>query len=194
MSRAAEAQSAARAMLALHRRQEPRWRWPLVLGGGLVLSWAHVFAVPREAWGDFTPDLVTLFALFLGLYASRQGRYLPCLVLGLTRDLFSLGLIGSYAVLYGLLHKAASRGRDKLDPFQPGNVFIFAVAGVFFTNVGYHFLLVLTDQGIGWTRALARCAAMAAASGVLAVVAFPLAHLALGRLGWRRANGGFWNI
>lgn len=175
------------------KSREVQWRGRIVIGGGLLLSIAHAMLLHRLGWEDFTPDLFTVAALFIGLFASRHGRYAPSLVFGLIRDFFSLGLLGSYAVLYSLLHKAAESARHKFDPFKPVNVFVMAMIGTFLVNLGYHMMLALAGDGVGWHRGLARCAACAVATAPLAVLLFPLAHLSLEKLG-ARMNGGYWNI
>ncbi|MCB9932943.1 MAG: rod shape-determining protein MreD [Planctomycetes bacterium] len=175
------------------RTQPPRYRWRIVAGGGLLLAAVHTLLLHRLKLGDFTPDLYSVFALYLGLFASRQGRYVPSLALGLIRDFFSLGLLGSYGVLYSLLHKAAGRARGKLDPERPLNVFIMALGGTFLVNFGYHSMLALSGEGIGWSRALARCASVAAASAPPAVLLYPVAHYLLHKLRVGR-SGGYWNI
>jgi rod shape-determining protein MreD len=173
--------------------REVQWRGRIVIGGGVALSVLHAVFLHRLGLEDFTPDVYTLAALFIGLFASRHGRYGPSLIFGLIRDFFSIGLLGSYAVLYSLLHKAAGKAREKFDPFKPGNVFVMAVIGTFLVNFGYHVMLALAGDGIGWHRALARCAGCAVATGPLAVLLFPLAHFTLEKLG-ARMNGGYWNF
>jgi rod shape-determining protein MreD len=175
------------------RNLQPRYRWRIVVGSGLLLAAVHAMLLHRLNLGDFTPDLYSVFALYLGLFASRQGRYLPCLVLGLIRDFFSLGLLGSYGVLYSLLHKAAGRTRGKLDPENPLVILLMALAGTFLVNFGYHGMLVGSGEGIGWTRALLRCACVALASAPFALFLYPLLHFLLQRLGVGR-SGGCWNI
>lgn len=171
----------------------PQYRWRIVIGGGLLLAGVHAMLLHRLNMGAFTPDLFSIFALYLGLFASRHGRYTPCLALGLIRDFFSIGLLGSYGVLYSLLHKAANKTRDKLDPEKPINVFIMALIGTFLVNFGYHGMLVIGGDGIGWSRALVRCASISVASAPFAVFLFPLAHFGLDRLEVKR-NGDCWNI
>jgi rod shape-determining protein MreD len=175
------------------RSQAPQYRWRIVVVGGLALAALHAFVLHRMGAGDFTPDIYSVFALYLGLFASRSGRYVPCLALGLIRDFFSVGLLGSYGVLYSLLHKAAEKARAKFDPEKPLNVFTMALIGTFLVNFGYHGMLVVSGDGIGWSRAVVRCASMAAASAPVAVFLYPLFHLLLGRLGVNR-SGGYWNI
>ncbi|MCA8937880.1 MAG: rod shape-determining protein MreD [Planctomycetes bacterium] len=175
------------------RAHTPQYRWRIVGSGGLLLAVVHTMLLRRMNLGEFTPDLYSIFALYLGLFASRQGRYVPCLVLGLIRDFFSLGLLGSYGVLYSLLHKVAGRARGKLDPERIINVFIMALFGTFLVNFGYHGMLVVSGSGIGWTRALYRCASIAVASAPLAVFVYPLMHFGLDKLRVTRL-GGFWNI
>lgn len=181
------------ARVAFTRHRQVRWRGRIVIGGGVVLAIVHAALLHRLNLEDFTPDLHTVAALFLGLFASRHGRYGPSLVFGLIRDFFSLGLLGSYAVLYSLLHKVAGRAREKLDPERPGNVFVMAVIGTFLVNFGYHVMLAIGGDGVGWSRAITRCASTAIATGPLAVLLFPIAHFALDKLGAKR-SGGFWNI
>lgn len=175
------------------RNQSLQYRWRIVAGGGLLLAGVHTLLLERLKLGDFTPDLYSVFALYLGLFASRQGRYVPCLVLGLIRDFFSIGLLGSYGVLFSLLHKVAGRARAKLDPHRFLNVFIIAFIGTFLVNFGYHGMLVISGYGVGWSRALVRCLSIAIASAPVAVLVYPLAHLCLHRIGVSR-SGGFWNI
>lgn len=175
------------------RNLQPRYRWRIVVGGGLLLAAVHAMLLHRLRLGDFTPDLYSVFALYLGLFASRQGRYLPCLALGLIRDFFSLGLLGSYGVLYSLLHKAAGRTRGKMDPENPLVILLMALAGTFLVNFGYHGMLVVSGEGVGWTRALLRCACVALASAPPALFLYPLLHFLLHRLGVGR-SGGYWNI
>lgn len=176
------------------RRDEPRLRWRLVLGSGLALCAIHVLALPRLNLGHYTPDLFTLVALYIGLYAHRQGRYWPSLVFGLMRDFFSLGLLGSYAVLYSLLHKFAGRVRLKLDPDNLPIAVLLAFVGVFLVNVGYHFMMALSGAGVGWSAGLWRCFAMAAVTAPFAVPIFPLLHLGLRGLGFSRLQGGYWGF
>lgn len=175
------------------RSQTPQFRWRIVVGGGLALAAAHAMLLHRLNAGEFTPDLYSIFALYIGLFASRHGRYTPSLILGLIRDFFSIGLLGSYGVLYSLLHKVAGRARGKLDPEKPLNVFIMALFGTFLVNFGYHGMLVISGDGIGWSRALVRCASIAVASAPFAVVLFPLFHLGLDALRVDR-QGGYWNF
>ncbi|MBZ0137799.1 MAG: rod shape-determining protein MreD [Planctomycetes bacterium] len=175
------------------RSQTPQYRWRIVVIGGLTMAGAHAMLLHRLDAGDFTPDLFSIFALYVGLFASRHGRYTPSLVLGLIRDFFSIGLLGSYGVLYSLLHKVAERARGKLDPERPLNVFLMALTGTFLVNFGYHAMLVIAGDGIGWTRALARCASIAIASAPFAVALFPLFHLGLDTLRVDR-QGGYWNF
>lgn len=183
----------AAARAAYPRNREVKWRGRIVIGGGVLLALVHAALLHHLKLEDFTPDLYTVAALFLGLFASRHGRYGPSLVFGLIRDFFSLGLLGSYAVLYSLLHKAAGRAREKFDPERVGNVFIMAVIGTFLVNFGYHVMLALAGDGVGWSRALARCAGTAVATGPLAVLLFPIWHWLLGKCGAKR-SGPFWNI
>ena len=171
----------------------PRYRWRIVVGGGLALAAVHTLLLHRLELGDFTPDLFSVFALYVGVFASRYGRYTPCLVLGLIRDFFSMGLMGSYGVLYSLLHKAASKTRGKLDPERLGNIFIMALIGTFLVNFGYHAMLVIEGNGIGWSRALARCAWIALATAPVAVLTWPLAHFLMHKAGIQR-TGGYWNF
>jgi rod shape-determining protein MreD len=175
------------------RSQTPQYRWRIVVGGGFALAAVHAMLLHRLNAGDFAPDLYSIFALYIGLFASRHGRYTPSLVLGLIRDFFSIGLLGSYAVLYSLLHKVAGRARGKLDPEKPLNVFIMALIGTFLVNFGYHGMLVFSGDGIGWSRALVRCASIAIASAPFAVALFPLFHLGLHALGVER-QGGYRNF
>lgn len=184
--------TAARAFL--ERTRAPRMRWRLVLGGGMVCSALHALALPRLELGTYTPDLFTLFALYVGLYASRQGRYWPSLVLGLVRDFFSMGLIGTYAVLFSLLHKYCGRLRGKLDPDRLPCALFFGFSGVFLVNFGYHFMLAFGGDGVGWSVALWRCTATALVTAPFAVPVFPLLHQLLGLLGLGSPQGGFRNF
>ena len=183
------------AAVLLHvRRDEPRFRWRLVLGAGLALTLIHTLALPVLALGEFTPDLFTLVALYVGLYAHRQGRYWPSLVLGLMRDFASLGLLGSYAVLYSLLHKFAGRVRLRLDPDRVAIAMLLAFTGVFLVNFGYHFMLALSGAGVGWSAGLWRCLTTAAVTAPFTVPVFPLLHWGLAAIGMRRIQGGYWGF
>lgn len=184
--------SGARAFL--ERSTAPRWRWRIVIGGGLACAAIHALVLPRLQLGEYTPDLFTLFALYVGLFASRQGRYWPSLVLGLVRDFFSMGLLGTYAVLFGLLHKFAGKLRAKLDPDSPPIALVLSFAGVFLVNFGYHFMLALGGHGVGWTVALWRCTASALVTAPFAIPLFPLMHWVLGALGFQRSQGGYFNF
>lgn len=175
-------------------RGAPQYRWRFVLVAGLALSAIHTLLLPRLRLGEYTPDLFTLLALYIGLFASRQGRYWPCLVLGLIRDFFSMGLLGSYAVLFSLLHKFAGRLRMKLDPDRIPNALLFGFSGVFLVNFGYHFMLAFGGDGVGWSVALWRCTATALVTAPFAVPLFPLLHWTLGQLGVHRTQGGFLNF
>ena len=172
----------------------PRYRLRIIAGAGLALTLVQSIGLPAIGWGDFAPDLFTVFALFLGLFASRHGRYLPSLLLGLVRDFFSLGLLGSYAVLFSLLHKASSRAREKLDPEKPLNVLLMAFIGVFAVNFGYHLMLASSGAGIGWSSALVRCFGIALSSAPFAMALFPVLHWALHKAGIQPIAGGFWNF
>ncbi|MCC6573104.1 MAG: rod shape-determining protein MreD [Planctomycetes bacterium] len=183
-------------LVALKPSQSPNpaIRWGIVFVGGCALALIHAFSLPTLQLDDATPDLFTLGALFLALYAHREGRYLPCLMLGLVRDCVSLGLLGSYAVLYGLLWKFASRLRARFDPDHPLNAAVFSLAGVFLVNLGYHVMLALSGDGIGWGRALMRCLTVACATAPLSVLLFPLGRAMLASWGVQRGQGGFFNI
>ena len=61
-------------------------------------------------------------------------------------------------------------------------------------GAGYHAMLALSGDGIGWSRALVRCAATGASSALFAVPLFTLAHYGLAKVGVRRLPGGFWNV
>ncbi|HRJ78103.1 MAG: rod shape-determining protein MreD [Planctomycetaceae bacterium] len=172
----------------------PQYRWRLVLGVGLLCGVLHAALLRRLDLGEWQPDIFSIAALYFSLYANRQGRYLPCLVLGLVRDFLSLGLLGSYAVLYSLLHKLASKARLRLDPDHFVNAAAMAFVGTFLVNFGYHAMLALSGDGIGWSRAAMRCLSMACASAPLAPFVFVLANHGLGRLGVQRLAGGYVNV
>ncbi len=178
----------------LERSSSPRGRWRLVIGLGLLFSGVHALALPRLNLGEYTPDLFTLFALYVGLFASRHGRYWPSLVLGLVRDFFSMGLIGTYAVLYSLLHKFSGKLRGKLDPDFPPIGLLFGFTGVFLVNFGYHFMLSFGGDGVGWSVALWRCTATALVTAPFAIPVFPLLHWLLTSLGYQRTQGGYFNF
>lgn len=172
----------------------PMWRWRLVLFAGLSCALLHATVLRLIPFGEWQPDLFSLLALYFALYANREGRYLPCLILGLIRDFMSLGLLGSYAVLYSLLHKVASRMRVRLDPDNFLALTFMAFAGTLCVNFGYHLMLAIAGDGIGWTRALVRCLMIASATAPLAPFAFTLANHGLSRMGVPRIAGGFYNI
>lgn len=172
----------------------PIWRWRLVLTVGVTCAILHATVLRQIPLAEWTPDLFSLFALWLALYANREGRYLPCLVLGLIRDFMSLGLLGSYAVLYSLLHKAAARVRVRLDPDNFMALMFMAFGGTFCVNFGYHLMLAIGGDGIGWTSALVRCAVMAASTAAVAPFAFALFNHGLTRLGVPRIAGGYFNV
>jgi rod shape-determining protein MreD len=172
----------------------PRFRWAILCTLGAACGLLHATLWRRIPFGEWQPDLFSLLALYYALYANRQSRYLPCLILGLIRDFLSLGLLGSYAVLYSLLHKAASRARVRLDPDNFLNAVLMAAAGTFLVNFGYHMMLAIAGDGIGWARALARCAMIACATAPLAPFAFVLGNFVLARLGVQRVAGGFVNV
>lgn len=172
----------------------PMWRWRLVLFLGVSCAILHATLLRWVPFGEWQPDLYSLLALYFALYANREGRYLPCLILGLIRDFMSLGLLGSYAVLYSLLHKAASRARLRLDPDHFLTCTMMAFAGTFLVNFGYHMMLAISGDGIGWMRALMRCLTIACATAPLAPFAFTLANHGLARLGVPRIAGGFVNV
>ncbi|MCC6464190.1 MAG: hypothetical protein IT463_02490 [Planctomycetes bacterium] len=176
------------------RNNEAHWRWRVTLGLGLVLAALHGLVLPRLCAPEYRPDLFTLFAVYLSLFSARQGRYWHLLALGLLRDLFSLGLLGSYGVLYSLLYKGIGRARGKLDPERPGNTLLFGFAGVFAVNVGYHVTLVASGDGVGWSAAFTRCLITAAVTAPWALPTFVLAHYALEKLKCPRAPGGCWAI
>lgn len=171
-----------------------RGRWRLLIPAALVLNALHVLLLGRLSPDGVSADLFSLFALYVGLYASREGRYGPCLVLGLMRDACSLGLLGSYAVLYALLYKFASRARERFHPDNPLNALGLALVGVFLVNFGYHGMLALSGGGIGWTRATLRCLEIAAYTALPAPIAFPLLHRLLAWLGFERSPVGLWNF
>ena len=178
----------------LSSQPRPMWRWRLVFFSGLSCAIVHATLLRLVPFGEWQPDLFSLLALWFALYANRDGRYLPCLVLGLIRDFMSLGLLGSYAVLYSLLHKVASRMRVRLDPDNFVAVTLMALVGTFCVNFGYHLMLAIGGDGIGWTRALLRCAMIAGATAPLAPFAFTLANHGLSRAGVPRIAGGFFNV
>lgn len=183
------------AALALTTRNpDAQWRWRITLGMGLLLAAVHGLVLPRLCTPEYRPDLFSLFAVYLSLFSSRQGRYWHLLALGLLRDVFSLGLLGSYGVLYSLLYKAIARARGKLDPERPGNSLVFGFAGVFAVNLGYHFTLVAAGAGVGWSAALLRCLVTAAITAPWALPTFVLAHFALEKLRCPRTPGGCWAI
>ena len=176
------------------RSQGPVCRWRIIVGSGISLAMLQAMVFTPDRFGDFTPDLYSIMALYFALFASRHGRYVPSLALGLIRDFLSMGLIGTYGVLYSLLHKASEKARGKLDPDRLPNILIMAVAGTFLVNFGYHAMLVVAGDGIGWSNAITRWGSIALATGPFAVFLYPLIHFALGRVGIPRAAGGYWNI
>ena len=182
------------ARTAVLRNAEPQYRWRIIFVSGVLLSMIHALLLPRLNLGAFTPDIFSVVALYFGMFANRKGRYLPSLALGLMRDFFSLGLLGSYAVLFSLLHKFAAKARLKLDPSRLSNVFILAVIGTFLVNFGYHVMLALSGSGIGWTASITRCGCTAIASGLPAVLMFPIFHSLLARAGVARVSGGYLNF
>lgn len=179
---------------AVLRNAEPQYRWRIVIIGGVILSAIHALLLPKLLLGLFTPDIFSVCALYIGLFSNRKGRYLPSLALGLMRDFFSLGLLGSYGVLFSLLHKFAARMRLKLEPERLTNVFFMAIIGTFLVNFGYHVMLSLSGAGIGWTASVIRSACIALSSGVCAVLLFPIFHSLLRKLGVARVSGGYLNF
>lgn len=182
------------AVLVSAPRSLPRYRWRLVLGSALLLAALHAFALPRLGLGIYTPDLFSLVAVYIGLFASRHGRYWPSLVFGLVRDAFSIGLLGSYAVLYSLLHKFNGRVRGKLDPETLPNAVLLTFIGVFLSNFGYHFMLAAAGDGIGWSAALWRCLVTAGVTAPFAAPLFPLMHRGLAALRVGRDQAGCFNF
>jgi len=178
----------------LSSQPRPSWRWRLVFLLGFTCALLHATVMRLIPFGEWEPDLFSLLALYFALYANREGRYLPCLVLGLIRDFMSLGLLGSYAVLYSLLHKVAGRARLRLDPDHFLTSTLMAFVGTFLVNFGYHMMLAISGDGIGWVRALMRCLMNACATAPLAPFVFTLANHGLTRLGVPRVAGGYLNV
>ncbi|MCA8938932.1 MAG: hypothetical protein KDB07_03955, partial [Planctomycetes bacterium] len=114
------------------------------------------------------PDLVTLYALFFILYGNhKEGGYIPVMLLGLLRDVFSIGVPGTYAILYGLLHKLLAGRKGIAYRDSAIALVVLGAFAVFAVNFGYYMLLVVNKLGSGLGYGVWRSALMSMVSAPL---------------------------
>lgn len=148
--------------------RRPVYRYRLVIGGGGILVLLTILVLYRLSLFGVWPDVVTLYALFFILYGNhRQGGYVPVMLLGLVRDFFSIGTFGTYAILYGLLHKALANRKGLA--FRESAIALLILGGlsVFAVNMGYYLLMVIRGLGSGMTFGMVKSSLIAGVSAPL---------------------------
>ena len=181
-------------MLRSTGKFSPRYRMTLIAGGGLAFALASVLLFPRVGVLGVWPDVMTLYALFFTLFNNERGRYLPCMALGLLRDVFSAGPFGTYAILYGLLYRLLMSRRKSLYRDNPLTLLAIAFLAVVLINLGYHATLVMTGAGIGWTDAGLRALSLGAVTAPFMLPLTWLMKAGLARAGVERMPGGLMNV
>jgi rod shape-determining protein MreD len=144
----------------------------------------------NDAW----PDVVTLFVLWHALHGDPKGRYVPGMLVGLIRDVFSACPFGAYTVIYGLMHRQVASRRYALRRENPVAQVILAFLCVFMVNCAMHAFLWITSSGIGWTAAIVHSATIAALSAPFMPLVCWGMSLGLRALGTARRNGENWAV
>lgn len=176
------------------RSSVPQHRNAVMYGGGLVISLLCVMLLNRiSLWGEW-PDLPTLYVLFFALFGNPRGRYGPAMMIGFARDLFSGGPLGTYAILYGLMHRFISPRRQMLFRENPITQALVAAVVVFAVNVGYHASMVIVGVGIGWSEAFYRSMKIALISAPLMPALCIVMVLLFEKLKISRLPGGNYNV
>ncbi|MCK6440592.1 MAG: rod shape-determining protein MreD [Planctomycetes bacterium] len=161
---------------------------------GLILAVISACLLSRISIFGVWPDVISLYALFFALHANERGRYLPCMALGLMRDLLSAGPLGTYAILYGLLYRLLTPHRKSLFRENPLTLALLAGVVVAGINLAHHMSLVLTGAGVGWGTALTRSLLIGLVSAPLMPLLSFMMKWLLGRLGVERLPGGVYNV
>lgn len=181
-------------MLRVSGLPHPQYRNTIFLGGGFLLSLLSATLFSRFLVFGVWPDVVTLYALFLTLYGNGRGRYVPCMALGLMRDMLSAGPIGTYAILYGVMHRLIAPRRKSLYRDNPFTLALLAVGVVAALNLSYHFSMVFIGAGIGWSSALSRGLLIGIVSGPLMPLLSWLMKSMFRRFGIERLPCGAYNV
>lgn len=172
--------------------RELRLAWILVVGLGSV--WLATWAAPMLKVSGAWPDLVTLFVLWHALYGDPKGRYVPGMLVGLIRDVFSACPFGAYTVIYGIMHRQVAERRYALKRDNPVAQVLLAFVCVFLANCMMHAFLLVTASGIGWTAAISHSAMIAGLSApFMPLICLGMA-LGLRALGTARRSGENWAV
>jgi len=172
----------------------PQHRGLFVGVGGLVLCLLCAFLVTKLRIWDVQPDFYALYPVFFALFANERGRYMPSVVLGFIRDLFSAGPLLTYAIIYGILHRTIAPRRRMM--FRDG-VFaqlLVAFIAVLFSNLAYHASLVAFGAGVGWSDASIISLKTATVTAPLMPLLVWAMKLAMKRLEIERIAGGDFNL
>lgn len=140
------------------------------------------------------PDILTALALYFTLWTNPRGRYLPCMALGLMRDMFSVGPVGTYAILYSLLYRLLESRRHRIPRTGMLSQLAIGFLGTVAINVGYHAALVVFGDGVGWRYALVQGLLTAMLSAPLMLVVVYVMSVGLKGLGVRKLPGNMFNV
>ncbi len=78
-------------------------RWlPFIIFAYLIVSLQFAMGGMLQL-GEYTPNLVLLFVIFIGLHAPLDAALLACFTLGFMHDIISANGIGTYALAYSLI-------------------------------------------------------------------------------------------
>ncbi len=174
-----------------NRMRDLRWLWlalALALAAGPALIYPNL-----EAFGA-QPEFLTLLVVWHGLHGSTRGRYLPAMLAGFARDLFSAGPFGVYAVLYAVVHRLLGSARGMVSRDNWLVQILVAGLAVLAVTLGAHGVIVLQGAGAGWMAAGSLALTTAAVTAPL----LPLLHLVLvfglAKLGAEQDSADNWTV
>ncbi|KPJ63007.1 MAG: hypothetical protein AMS15_02010 [Planctomycetes bacterium DG_23] len=139
----------------------------IVLLGVIQNSFLRVISVE-----GIRPDLLLLFALYLGLYGRREDALVGSWLAGLCKDFLTMGHIGVYALLFLLFAVFLSRIREALFREHPLTQMILVFLSVLFLNSIFLIPLSIYFRLKSFPVLLVQAASIAFYSALLAPVCF----------------------
>jgi rod shape-determining protein MreD len=150
----------------------------IVLLGLIQNSFLRVISVK-----GIRPDLLLLFALYLGLYGRREDVVVGSWLAGLCKDFLTIGPIGAFAVLFLLFGLLMARTREALFREHPLTQMILVFLAVLFLNTIFLIPLSIYFHLKNFPLLLLQAAGVALYSALLAPLCFFLFTKLRGLLG-----------
>lgn len=153
----------------------------IVLLGLIQNSFLRVISV--EGIG---PDLLLLFALYLGLYGRREDVVVGCWFAGMCKDFFTMGPIGVFAALFLIFGLLLARMREAVFKDHPLTQMILVFLAVLFLNIIFLIPLSIYFRLKNFPLILTQAVCVALYSALLVPLCFTLFAKLRGVLGIKK--------